>query len=65
MATIYLSAFNTTFFPQYWFYTMTALVGFEQDGVELQVIFCLFQPVQGAYFFPSCTADGGTAISES
>lgn len=46
-----MSAFNTTFFPQYWFHTMTALVKFKLDSGELQVIFCLFQPVKGAFFF--------------
>jgi len=30
---------------------MTALVKFKLDSGELQVIFCLFQPVKGAFFF--------------
>lgn len=43
MAIMYLSAFNATFFPQRWSHTMTALVGFELDSGELQVIVCFSQ----------------------
>lgn len=59
---------HTILFPTSCFRTMSILVGLELDSGELQVIFCLFRPVGGGFyffFFPSCKADGEMVILET